>query len=71
MGEYVTFDEFHLSVRVPTDLEDAACDAIRRILESPQFRAALRRAVRQVVRPYPELARFGYASPSDRLRSML
>jgi hypothetical protein len=26
--------EFHLIIRVPADLSDAACDAIRRILES-------------------------------------
>jgi hypothetical protein len=56
MGDYVLLDELHLSIRVSTDLDDAACDAIRRILESRQFRSALRRAVRKVIRQYPELA---------------
>lgn len=56
MADYVLFDEIHVSIRVSTDLDDAACDAIRLILESPQFRTALRQAIRQVVRQYPELA---------------
>lgn len=56
MGDYLLFDEFLLSFRVPKDLDDAACDAIRRILESRQFRSALRRALRQVIHQYPELA---------------
>ena len=53
MDDYVLFDEFRLSIRVPTDLDDAARDAIRRILESRQFRTALRRAIRKLVRKYP------------------
>jgi hypothetical protein len=56
MADFVLFDELHLSIRVPTDLDDAACDAIRRILESRQFRSALRRAVDECIRHYPELA---------------
>ena len=56
MADYVLFDEHHVSIRVPKDLDDAACDAIRRILESRQFRIALRRAVHEWVRQYPELA---------------
>jgi hypothetical protein len=55
MSDHVLFDEFQLSFLVPTDLDDAACDAIRRILESRPFRSALRRAVRQVIRPYLDL----------------
>ena len=55
MSDHVLFDEFHLIVHVPKDLDEAACDTIRRILESRRFRAALRRAVRQVVRQYPDL----------------
>lgn len=39
----------------PPDLEDAACKAIRRILESQQIRSDLRRAVRQTIRQYPDL----------------
>jgi hypothetical protein len=56
MGDYLLFDEFLLSFRVPKELDDATCDPIRRILESRQFRTALRRAVREVVRQYSELA---------------
>ncbi len=55
MGDYVLLDESHLSFRIPKDLDDAAYDAIRRILESRQFRSALRRIVREIVRQYPEL----------------
>jgi hypothetical protein len=56
MGDYVLFEEFDLSIRVPADLDDAACDSIMQILESRRFRAELRRAVRKLVRQYPELA---------------
>lgn len=56
MGKYVTFDEFHVIVLAPPDLEDAACEAIQRILESQPFRSDLRRAVRQIIRQYPDLA---------------
>jgi hypothetical protein len=55
MNNDVLFEEIHLSFRVPRDLDDAACDAIRRVLQSRTFRSALRRAVRQIVRPYPDL----------------
>ena len=34
MGDYVLLDESPLSFRIPNDLDDASCDAIRRILES-------------------------------------
>jgi len=55
MSDHVMLDEFHLSFRVPKDLDDAACDAIRRVLQSRTFRSALRRAVRQSLRQYPDL----------------
>jgi hypothetical protein len=55
VSNHILFDEFHLSFRVPKDLDDAACDAIRRILQSRAFRSALRRDVRQIVRQYPDL----------------
>ena len=55
MNDHVLFEEFELSFRVPTDLDDAACEAIRRILQSRPFRSALRRAVRQTIRQYPDL----------------
>ena len=55
MNDYVPFDELQLSFRVPKDLDDAACEAIRRILQNRPFRSALRRAVRQTIRQYPDL----------------
>ncbi|HEY7425258.1 MAG TPA: hypothetical protein VH682_13585 [Gemmataceae bacterium] len=55
MNDHVLFEEFRLSFRVPKDLDDADSDAIRRILESRTFRAALRRAVRQLLRQNPDL----------------
>jgi hypothetical protein len=55
MSADVLFDEIHLTVRVPADLEESACEAIQRVLESRPFQTALRRAVRQVVRQYPDL----------------
>jgi hypothetical protein len=56
MDQHVLFDELHLAILVPTDLEDAAGDAIRRILDSQPFRTELRRTVRQLFRQYPVLA---------------
>jgi hypothetical protein len=56
MDKHVLFDELHLVILVPTDVEDAACNAIRRILDSQPFRSDLRRAVRQLFRQYPDLA---------------
>ena len=56
MADYLPFDECRLVVRVPENLEEAGCDAIRRVLESRPFRVGLRRALRQFVRRYPELA---------------
>jgi hypothetical protein len=55
MSDYLLFDEFQLILRVSKDLDDSACYTIRRILESRPFRSVLRRAVRQVVRQYPDL----------------
>ena len=49
------FDEFRLMVLVSADLEESACAAIGRTLEGQPFRSALRRAVRQFVRQYPDL----------------
>jgi hypothetical protein len=56
MAKQVQFDELRLVLLVPADLEEAACEAIRRTLESKPFRDLLRRAIRQVFQRYPELA---------------
>ncbi|MHB1424093.1 MAG: hypothetical protein ACYC3I_13025 [Gemmataceae bacterium] len=55
MNKYVLFDEIHLTVRVPADLEESTCEAVQRILEGRSFQTALHRAVRRVVRQYPDL----------------
>jgi hypothetical protein len=55
MPKYVPFDELRLVFRVPGDLDEAACDAIRRALESRQFRTSLRRTILRIVRQHPEL----------------
>jgi len=55
MDDFVPFDDFRLVLRVPADLDQAACDAIRRSLESRPFRTGLRRVLRHFVRRYPEL----------------
>lgn len=55
MDQHVLFDELHLTILVPTGLDDSACDAIRRILDSRTFRTELRRVVRQLFRQYPDL----------------
>jgi len=49
------FDELHLTIRVSADLEKSTSEAIQRILEGRSFQTALRRAVRQVIRQYPDL----------------
>ncbi|MHB1424890.1 MAG: hypothetical protein ACYC3I_17095 [Gemmataceae bacterium] len=56
MSAYVTFDEFHLTLLVPLDLEESASEAIKNVLESRSFRVELRQAVLQVFCQYPELA---------------
>jgi hypothetical protein len=55
VSAYLLYDEFHLTVLVPADLEESACEAIHRILESRPFYTALDGAVRQLVRQYPDL----------------
>jgi hypothetical protein len=55
VSAYLLLDEFHLTVLVPAELEESACEAIHRILASRPFYTALDRAVRQVVRQYSDL----------------
>ncbi len=55
MSASVLFDEMHLTVGVPSDLNESACEAIQRILNGRPFQTTLRRTVRQVIRPYPDL----------------
>jgi len=51
----VILDEWQLTFRIPTDLPDAEVEAIRRVLDDPQFLARLRMALRRVLRADPEL----------------
>ena len=55
MSEHVLFDEIRLLLRVPANLDEAACNAIRQVLQGRPFRAGLRRAIRQFLRRHPEL----------------
>ncbi len=55
MARTVLIDEFHLTLRVPSDLPPAASRAITRTLDRPRLHAELRGAVRQVLRRYPAL----------------
>ena len=51
----VVIDEIHITVRVPGDLPDDAAEAVRETLAGDEFMSRLRRAVRVVVRAFPEL----------------
>ena len=55
MAKSVVIDELHLTIRVPSDLPDDEAEAIRRTLEGDDFMNQLRRAIRAVVRAFPEL----------------
>jgi hypothetical protein len=48
MVSHVQIDESHLVLLVPGDLDDAACDAIQRVMDSKPLLAELRQAIRQV-----------------------
>ena len=51
----VILDEWQLTFRVPADLPDPEIDAIRAVLDDPQFLARLRTALRRVLLADPEL----------------
>ena len=55
MPTTVILDEWQLTFRIPADLPDAEVDAIRRVLDDPQFLARLRTALRRVLLADPEL----------------
>jgi hypothetical protein len=59
----VIIDEVHLTFRVPGDLPDDQAGAIRDALAGDEFMSRLRRAVRVVIREFPEL-RAVRAAPS-------
>jgi hypothetical protein len=55
MPTTVILDEWQLTFRIPADLPDAEVDAIRAVLDDPQFLARLRTALRRVLLADPEL----------------
>jgi 2'-5' RNA ligase len=55
MSKSRVIDEVHLTLRVPTDLPDDEAEAVRDALAADEFMARLRRAMRAVIRAFPEL----------------
>jgi hypothetical protein len=53
----VVIDELIVTVAVPAGLPDAEAAAVRRSLTGGRFITRLRRAVRTVVKEFPDLAR--------------
>ena len=51
----VVIDELHVTLRIPNDLPDDETEAVREVLAGDEFMSRLRRAVRAVVRVFPEL----------------
>lgn len=51
----VVLDEIHVTFRIPSDLPDDEAEAVRETLATEEFMSRLRRAVRVVVRTFPEL----------------
>src|SRR6185369_1920110 len=51
----ILVEEIHLTLTVAATTPDAAREAARRVINGRAFRAALRRAARQVVRAIPAL----------------
>jgi hypothetical protein len=57
MRKLVVIEEYHLTVLVPRRLPQVEDDAIRQDLDDPRFVRQVRRAVRDVLRLYPALAK--------------
>ncbi len=55
MPRKVLFDQFRLTIYVPSKLQDAEASAISRILMGVRFRTRLQRAVAGVFRRYRSL----------------
>lgn len=55
MSRTVMLDELHLTFRIPAALPAQQVKAIRRVLNSKRFTAALRRAVLNVMTTHGEL----------------
>jgi len=57
MPKVVLLEEFHVTMSAPAGLPDVRYVAMRRTLTGKGFRGRLRRAVTEVLRKYPSLAR--------------
>jgi hypothetical protein len=57
MPRGVLIDEYHLTVRAPRGLPEAAYDAMRRVLDDARFQTLLRLAALAVFRQHPALAK--------------
>jgi hypothetical protein len=57
MARAILVDQFHVTVLAQRGLRAGEYDELRRTLDEPRFRAALRRAARKVFRRYPSLAK--------------
>lgn len=55
MAKTVLIDEIHLTFRVLNNLPDNEAQAIRDTLASDVFMTQLRKAIREVIRKFPEL----------------
>jgi hypothetical protein len=55
LAKSVVIDEIYLTVRIPGDLPDSQAEDIRVTLTGDDFMDRLRRAIRVVVRVFPEL----------------
>ena len=55
MPETVLLDEWYVTFRIPATLPEADVRAVRRVLNSKVFTAAVRRAVSQQVKRRPAL----------------
>jgi hypothetical protein len=46
MAKFVMIEQYHITVRVPSDLPEETTDALRRRLDDRRFRSRLRRTIR-------------------------
>ena len=55
MAKYLMIEQYHVTMRVPDDLSDAAVEDVRAVLVSKPFVAELREAVAAVVADHTPL----------------
>jgi len=55
MAKAVVLDELHITLRIPSGMPDSRSDELGVTLRGTEFMNHLRRAIRTVVRGYPEL----------------